>query len=448
MVHLNTVQCVLSFVTLASALMITSSHTSIARWIPSYYPSATDSAWATISPDSLGWCMEYRDTLTDFIEASKTRAFIVLYDGRIAFEHYGKDHGKDSLWYWASAGKSLTAFLVGIAQAKGHLKLDDPVSKFLGGSWALCDEAAIAKITIRNSLTMTSGLDDSVADRDCTDPECLKCKYEPGSYWSYHNAAYSILHDVLPKAVGRPVNGFLVREVLSGTGIAGAFVKIGFNPVMVSTARSFARFGLLIAGNGKWNSTVVLDDTNYISDMVSTSNTINPSYGYLWWLNGKSSYMVPGIPFSIPGYLVPTAPADLYAALGKDGQILMIIPSKRMIIVRMGENPRGESLFVPNHFVGEIWTNVSKFLCATSVATHSPDAYSPAHLKVLKPGRIQVDELLHDVVVYSVYDIMGNKLTGIMQEGSSISINTPGAYAIKGQDVNGNVRFASFLVAE
>jgi hypothetical protein len=54
-----------------------------------------------------------------------------------------------------------------------------------------------------------------------------------------------------------------------------------------------ARFGLLMLNKGNWNGNVILSDTNYYNQMVNSSQTLNPSYGYLWWLNGKASYMLP-----------------------------------------------------------------------------------------------------------------------------------------------------------
>jgi CubicO group peptidase (beta-lactamase class C family) len=94
-----------------------------------YFPPLTGSAWDTVSPSALGWSTTSIDTLRDFLAANNTRAFLLLKDGRIAIEQYFGTFGKDSAWYWASAGKTLTAFLVGIAQQEGILSLQDTTSK-------------------------------------------------------------------------------------------------------------------------------------------------------------------------------------------------------------------------------------------------------------------------------------------------------------------------------
>ena len=73
----------------------------------------------------------------------------------------------------------------------------------------------------------------------------------------------------------------------------GLFVYNGYGNIFSSTARSMARFGLLIQNHGNWNGNQIMTDTNYFNQMISTSQSLNNSYGYLWWLNGKSSYRLP-----------------------------------------------------------------------------------------------------------------------------------------------------------
>ncbi len=81
-----------------------------------YFPPLSSSAtWDTISPASLGWCANEIDTLYNFLQQEDTKGFIVLKDGKIVLEKYFGTFTKDSLWYWASAGKTITSFLVGKA---------------------------------------------------------------------------------------------------------------------------------------------------------------------------------------------------------------------------------------------------------------------------------------------------------------------------------------------
>ncbi len=130
-----------------------------------YFPPVTGSEWESVTPASLGWNLAKIDSLYSFLDASNTKAFLVLKDGKIVLEKYFDTFTRDSVWYWASAGKSLTAFLVGIAKQEGKLRLDDTTSKYLGTGWTLLTPAQEAQIKIINQLTMTSGLDDGVPDQ-------------------------------------------------------------------------------------------------------------------------------------------------------------------------------------------------------------------------------------------------------------------------------------------
>jgi hypothetical protein len=86
---------------------------------PLYFPPTTGTTWETITPQSLNWCTDKVDSLYNFLGSRDTKAFIVLKNGRIVLEKYYGTFTQDSAWYWASAGKTLTAFLAGIAQQDG-----------------------------------------------------------------------------------------------------------------------------------------------------------------------------------------------------------------------------------------------------------------------------------------------------------------------------------------
>ena len=267
-----------------------------------YFPPITPvDSWDTVSPSSLHWCTDKIAPLYDFLEQENTKGFIVLKDGKIVLEKYFGSFTKDSLWYWASAGKTVTAFLVGKAQEEGSLAISDTSSKYLGAGWTTCTAAQEEKITIRHQLTMTSGLDDGVPDNHCTLDTCLKYLADDGTRWAYHNAAYTMLEKVLAAATNMSVNAYTRQVFYNRTKINGLWFAVDYDNVFFSTARSMARFGLLIQNKGVWNTDAVMADTNYMHDMTNTSQGLNLSYGYLWWLNGKFSYMMPGSQFVFPG---------------------------------------------------------------------------------------------------------------------------------------------------
>lgn len=301
------------------------------------------------------------------MELQNSKAFIVLKDGKIVLEKYFGSFTKDSVWYWASAGKTMTGFLVGKAQEDGYLSINDTSSKYLGQGWTSCTLAQENNIHIRNQLTMTTGLDDGVADNHCTTPPCLSYLAPAGTRWAYHNAPYTLLEKVLTAATGQPINAYTQTALKTKTGITGAWFTVGYDNVFYSKPRSMARFGLLLQNKFKWGTDTLLHDTAYIRQMLNTSQLYNYGYGYLCWLNGKGSYMVPTSQIILPGSYAPAAPADMYAAIGKNGQIVSIAPSKGLVVVRMGDDPgEGE---VPILLCDKIWQNLNYVMCNSSVST-------------------------------------------------------------------------------
>ena len=340
-----------------------------------YFPPLSNSAvWDTVSPSSLGWCTGEIDDLYNYLEQQDTKGFIVLKDGKIVLEKYFGSFTKDSLWYWASAGKTITSFLVGKAQEENYLSITDTSSKYLGAGWTNCTTAQENKISIRNQLTMTSGLDDKVPDNHCTIDTCLNYLADAGTRWAYHNAPYTLLEKVLTTATGLPINSYTQTSLRAKTGITGTWATIDYNNVFFSRVRSMARFGLLMQNNCVWNSDTLIYNTAYVSQMTNTSQNLNLSYGYLWWLNGKSSFMVPTSQIVFPGSYAPAAPADMFAGLGKNGQILSISKSLGLVVVRMGNQASGGE--VPTQLCNSIWEKLNAVMCqVTSVGeTHSNEA--------------------------------------------------------------------------
>lgn len=322
-----------------------------------YFPPVTGNIWDTISPAALNWQQAKIDSLYHFLDTNDTKAFILLKDGKIVLERYFGTHTQSSVWYWASAGKSLTAFLVGLAQQEQHLSISDTTSKYLGSGWTSCTPAQEEKITIRHQLSMTSGLDDGVGDHYCTLDTCLVYLADAGTRWAYHNGPYTLLDSVMEVATGMPLNTWMNQKVKTVTGMTGGFIPSGYNNVFFSNARSMARYGLMILNRGNWNGIQVMTDTGFYNQMVHSSQTLNPSYGYLWWLNGKPGFMVPGVQFLFPGSMFPDAPSDVIAAMGKDGQFLNISPSGNLVWLRMGESPG--SAEVPYLLNNQIWQHIN-----------------------------------------------------------------------------------------
>lgn len=327
-----------------------------------YFPPRIGNQWDTLSPSSLGYCPNQIDSLYDYLEKTDSRAFILLKDGKIVLEKYFGTFTQDSVWYWASAGKTMTAYLVGIAQQENYLDINDTSSTYLGTGWTSCTPTQEAQITIRHQLSMTTGLDFNAAPLDCTDDTCLQYLAPPETKWAYHNAPYTLLDQVIENATGSSINNYFAQKIAFRTGMTGSYFRLGYNNVFFSKPRSMARFGLLTLNEGNWDGTAVLSDTAYFRQMVNSSQNINLSYGYLWWLNGKSSYMLPQLQFTFNGSFSPNAPTDAIMALGKNGQILNVVPSENLVWIRMGDSPNNK--LIQDDYADSIWIEINKLNCS------------------------------------------------------------------------------------
>lgn len=350
-----------------------------------YFPPVTGDSWDTLSRQSLGYRADRIDSLYNYLQGTHSKAFILLKDGKIVLEKYFGSFTRDSAWAWNSAGKSLTAFAVGMAQQEGFLSINDTTSNRLGNGWTTAPLAKERKITIRHQLNMTTGLNDA-GNNDCTDPACLTYLADAGTRWAYHTGAYTLLDSVIQRTTGQTINRYLLPRLRTTTGITGLYVKLGYNNVFFSKPRSLARYGNLILGKGSWNGTPLLTDTAYYRQMIHPSQSLNPAYGYLWWLNGQASYRIPQTQVVFPGMIAPNAPADMVCALGKDGQILSLVPSQNLHWIRMGDNPGGTRLLVSTEYADRIWAYLNLLQQPTAVA-------DPLHPGLVCPN--PVSDLLH-----------------------------------------------------
>ncbi|MBN4056320.1 beta-lactamase family protein, partial [Rhodothermus sp. AH-315-K08] len=334
-----------------------------------YFPPVGTGSWETVDPGQLGWDGVPPAELFAWLELEDTKAFLVLQGGRIVLEHYFGDFEADSSWVWYSAGKSLMAALVGIAQDEGLLSLDDPTSNYLG-RWTLTTRVREDAITLRHQLTMTSGLDETVAFA-CTLRACLQYRTDPGTRWVYHNGPYNLLTNVVEAASGQDITVFTESRLGSKIGLHGYWEPVLFNNFFHSTARGAARFGLLVARGGAWDGTAILADAG---SLTQPSQGLNPSYGHLWWLNGQSSYIPPGDSTSFDGPIAPGAPPDVFVAAGAQGQFVSVAPSLDLVVVRLGEG-RATDL-VPLEFHDQMWQRLLAVMgtgTGTGVAPIQPE---------------------------------------------------------------------------
>jgi CubicO group peptidase (beta-lactamase class C family) len=299
------------------------------------------------------------------VPGQNTRAIVVVHQGKIIGERYAPGFTRNTPQISWSMGKSITAALVGVLVQQGHFTVNDvaPVAE-----WQAEGDPRNA-ITVAHLLRMSSGLD--FRNNGLTGPE----SYSPANE---HFSIYFDALDVFEHAVNQPLDlrpnsqwryrnsdpltlGRIIRETVEGRGEGyhefpqrHLFDKIGARNFVLETdtygnfimtgydfgsARDWARFGLLHLQEGMWEGERILP-SGWI-DFITAPAPADGSLGYggLWWLNR--------------GGAMDQVPADAYWAAGHMGQRTMVIPSREMVIVRLGPSASGFNSYF-NNLVGEI----------------------------------------------------------------------------------------------
>ncbi|MEM6394918.1 MAG: serine hydrolase [Bacteroidota bacterium] len=401
-----------------------------------YFPPDHDvGAWETIAPEDFNYRADRIQALYDFLADNETKSFMLLKDGKIILEQYFGNYTADSIWVWNSAGKSLRATMFGQAVEEGWLSLDDVSSDYLGTGWSSLTPDQESAISVRNHLTMTTGMDDSLDD--CLEPACFEYLVPPGERWFYDNPPYTISKDILEAAVGTTINAYTNTRIEQPLGMSNGFwFPFGINTIYLSRARDMARFGLMIQADGSWNSEQIVDSA-YVHLMTQPSQDMNPAYGILWWLNGQESYIPPGVAFSLPGPISTEAPQDMVMAAGAYGQFISISKETGLIMVRQGD--LGLFSLAPIAFHNDIWELINQL----DQGPNSTSEITPSSLSVFpNPARerIFVDGLAAGGATLRLYNLEG-RLLGVQQDASSYPLDqlAAGVYILE-VEVDGTVQ--------
>jgi CubicO group peptidase (beta-lactamase class C family) len=188
---------------------------------------------------------------------------------------------------------------------------------------------------------MTSGL---------TEPG-LEYEVPAGSRWFYNTAAYSQLIKVMTSVAGKEPNGFTAEWLTTRMAMTdtrwvlrqGVGAGAAVNPYgLVTTARDLARVGILVLTAGMWQGERMVSES-HIREAVRPSQPLNASYGLLWYVNQHQA------PAGIQPILsVSAAPTDLVAAFGAGQRRVYVVPSLRLVVVRLGTaSPRFDEEFLP-----------------------------------------------------------------------------------------------------
>ncbi|HXU68783.1 MAG TPA: serine hydrolase [Polyangia bacterium] len=292
-------------------------------------------------------------------ELGETRAVVIVQGGRIVAEKYREGYAATTRLVSWSMAKSITQALVGIAVGKGLVALDRAMGN---PHWAAGD--ARAQVTWRQWLQMVDGQDyHEIGVRDPARNDAARMLFgagrldvaafaaslpqihPAGTHWNYNTAGIELVDDALgrvfaPGAAADERRGkvadVLARELFGPLGMRSALPEFDAagtflgGSLVYATARDFARFGLLYLRDGVWDGRRILP-----AGWVDFARTRGPApngatYGAGWWITPPV-----GDP-ARPHALTPEGPADLFTAQGHEGQLITLVPSKDLVIVRLG----------------------------------------------------------------------------------------------------------------
>ena len=298
----------------------------------------------------------------------ETRAVVIVQGGRIVFERYGEGYSRDTHLNSWSVGKSITHALVGAAVLQGRVAIDTPMGN---PHWRASDRRSA--ITWRDWLNMVDGLDYTETSENVAESGNARMLFgpgrmdvarwaarrplihDPGTHWNYTSAGTILISDALTRViVPDPRDAADRRARMRAWMQSSLFARIGMNPIVEfdpqgtfygsslywATARDFARFGYLYLRDGVWDGQRVLP-----VGWVDFARRPGPDpdtdvYGAQWWLTPAHG---PGRPDR--SLITDNAMSDAFSAQGHEGQLIVVAPSKDLVMVRLG-------LF---HGGGEAW---------------------------------------------------------------------------------------------
>ena len=282
-------------------------------------------------------------------------AFVVLKDGKLVAERYGKGITRNTQLLSWSMGKSFTNALVGIMAGDGLVDVFAPTGI---PEW---QNDARKDITLNDLMQMQSGLEWNEDYGNRSDVNLMlhreqdmglyainkPLEHEPGTFWYYSSGSTNIVMRYLRGKFSSDEDfiTYIYERLFATLGIRGAHFEpdMSGTPVASSylyvTARDFARFGQMYLSDGMAGGQRVLPEgwAAYAAAPASGSQGI---YGSGFWLNRSG--------------VCPNAPADMFSCQGHDGQEIYIIPSKDLVVVVLGYSPKPDRVIDFNRLLGDI----------------------------------------------------------------------------------------------
>lgn len=334
-------------------------------------PGAAQSNLPEVSADALPQSVV--EKIVGYAAKNNSSALLVWHDGTLAAEHYFGGNTAATPLVSKSLSKPLSAIAIGRAIALGDIKsLDQKVSYFIV-EWQGTPKESM---TIRHMLSMASGLlEQSFAmDPESPFPRAYLDPYHgqyiideypltdaPGTKYSYNNATGDLVAIVIERATGRQYEEFIGTEILQKIGAPGGTNWLNREGglahsgcCMLLPAESWLKLGILLLNDGKIDGASVLPE-GYVDQMRKGSAT-NPYYGLGVWIGSpyaeRRGFMGPASPMPKVFHSAPYLANDLFLFDGNGNQVTYIVPSKKLVILRMGDSPpkkpEWDNSFIPN----------------------------------------------------------------------------------------------------
>ena len=339
-----------------------------------YFPPA-NGKWETVTPAQAGWDAKALDAALAYAGEQRSSGVVVLHRGRILAERYwelppspndpddrvhrmttGRTADGQAIEDVASMQKSVMSFLAGVARGKGLLDFDAPVSQLSRCGLVEGDSRAGS----RDHRSPRAGDDERSQDSTAA----MRRRRAPSGSTTHRStprasrswrrrAAYPSTEYTkrwLTDRIGMRDSKWTPRTWVDEPAAIAAGSRVGNTIGFSTSARDAARFGLMILAGGRWKNDDVLGDPRYLAEAFASSQSHNPSYGLLWWLNGKAKSPQGGK--IADGPLIPTAPPELVVAQGDLGRKIYVVPSLDLVVTRLGDEPAKD-------FNTELWRRLS-----------------------------------------------------------------------------------------
>mgnify|MGYP002636065756 CR=1 FL=1 len=276
------------------------------------------------------------------------KAIAIIHQGKLIAERYATGvNAETPLLSWSMA-KSITNLQVGLLVKAGKLDLFAPATV---PQWKDSQDPR-SKITLDQLMRMSSGLEFNETYGINTDVSSMlsvkadtggfaadkPLKYAPDTHWSYSSGTTNIIAGIIKRTLGgnfQDYYEFTQKQLFMPLGISTALLETDANDTFIgssfiyATARDWAKFGQLMLQNGQWNGQQLLAEDWVKYSTTATQTAPLNQYGAQFWLNSATNLATEQRKW-------PTVPTDAYYMGGYQGQYVVVIPSKELVIVRLG----------------------------------------------------------------------------------------------------------------